>query len=317
MPASNARASRKLMVTLASDQEVVLTRVFDAPRRMVFEALTQPLHLRHWYGRHGWTLAVCEVDLRVGGAWRYVLQGPHGRRMGMRGVYREITPPERLVSTESFDDYPGETQNTLTLVEKDGRTTLTVRVIYESQEIRDAVLRSGMEDGAGETFDRLAEHLTQPYPTELTLTRNYDAPRELVFKAWTDRQALQRWWGPKGFTNPRCEIDARPGGAIRIDMRGPDGTVYPMTGRFVEIVEPERLVFTSSALDANGEPLFEVLNTVTFVDDNGKTAMTLHVSVSKIQPAAASHLAGMTQGWTETLDRLADEVGSSAQRARR
>jgi uncharacterized protein YndB with AHSA1/START domain len=119
---------------------------------------------------------------------------------------------------------------------------------------------------------------------------------------------LQRWWGPKGFTNPRCEVDVQPGGTIRIDMRAPDGVVYPMTGVFHEIVEPERLVFTSSALDKNGEPLFETLNTVTFAEEGAKTKLTLHVVVSKVKAEAAPHLAGMEEGWKMTLDRLAGEV---------
>lgn len=311
MPAS-AKTRSELVVAFPSDREIMMTRIFGAPRHLVFEAWTKPEHLVHWLGRLGWTLPVCEVDLRVGGAWRFVMRGPDGRNVGMRGVYQEITPYERLVSTESFDGYPGESLNTLTLNEDHGKTTLTTRVLYPSKEIRDAVIGMGMEQGASETYDRLAEHLAEIATTtepELMLTRVFDAPRKLVFQAWTDRERLQRWWGPKGFTNPRCEIDVRPGGAIRIDMRGPDGTLYPpMTGTFLEIVEPERLVFIASALDEKGEPLFEVLNTVTFADIGGKTKMTLHASVSKVRPEAVRHLAGMEQGWTESLERLMDEV---------
>ena len=104
-------------------------------------------------------MVVCEADLKVGGAWRWVLRGPDGRDMGMRGVYQEITPPEWLVSTESFDDYPGESLNTLILSEEDGKTTFTITVRYASQEIRDAVIKSGMEHGAAECYDKLAEML--------------------------------------------------------------------------------------------------------------------------------------------------------------
>ena len=148
-----------LKVSLPTEREVVLTRVFDAPRRLVFDALTKPELLRRWFGPRGWSLVVCEADLKVGGAWRWVLRGPDGRDMGMRGVYQEITPPERLVSTESFDDYPGESLNTLILSEEDGKTTFTITVRYASQEIRDAVIKSGMEHGAAECYDKLAEML--------------------------------------------------------------------------------------------------------------------------------------------------------------
>ncbi len=311
--AASAKASSALILTMPSDREVVMTRVFAAPRRLVFEALSKPEHMLRWYGPRSCPLVACEMDFRVGGKWKNVLRGPDGREMVMRGVYKEIKAPERLVSTESFDDYPGQSLNTITLAEENGETTLTCRVLYESKEVRDAVIASGMERGAGETYDRLAEHVAglqraeAPQP-EMTMIRIFDAPRDLVFKAWTEPDRLQRWWGPKGFTNPRCEVDVRPGGEIRIDMRGPNGVVYPMTGRYVEVQAPERLVFTSSALDANGKPLFEVTNTVTFAEESGKTKLTVHAVVSKLKPEARMHVAGMEQGWSQSLDRLAEEV---------
>lgn len=148
-----------LKVTLPTEREVVMTRVFDAPRRLVFDAMTKPELFKRWFGPRGWSLVVCEMDLKVGGAWRWVLRGPDGKDMGMRGVYKEIVPPERIVSTESFDDWPGESINTLVLTEQDGKTTFTITVLYASQEIRDAVVKSGMEHGAAECYDKLAEML--------------------------------------------------------------------------------------------------------------------------------------------------------------
>jgi len=148
-----------LIVTTPSDREIVLTRVFDAPRQLVFDAFTKPELLKRWFGPRGFSLVVCEVDLRVGGSWRFVLRGPDGKDMGMRGVYREIAPPDRSVHTESFDDFPGESIVTTVLVEERGRTTLTATVLYPSQEVRDAVIDSGMEHGAAETYDKLAEML--------------------------------------------------------------------------------------------------------------------------------------------------------------
>ena len=143
---------------------------------------------------------------------------------------------------------------------------------------------------------------------ELVITRVFDAPREVVFKAWTERERLQRWWGPKDFTNPVCEVDVRPGGAIRIHMRSPDGTIFPMTGIFREVVEPERLVFTSEALDESGTPLFEVLYTITFAERGDQTELTLHAKVTKASLASARYRAGMEQGWNQALDRLVEEV---------
>lgn len=146
---------------------------------------------------------------------------------------------------------------------------------------------------------------------EIVVTRLFDAPRALVFRAWIDPQHVARWWGPAGVTNPICEVDPRPGGAIRIDMRGADGSVSPMTGVFHDIVEPERLVFTTSAfVDADGHPQLAVLNTATFADHDGKTMVTLRAVIVTSSPAVDAPLAGMEEGWNQSLDRLAACLGS-------
>jgi len=150
-----------LKVTLPSDREVRLTRVFDAPRTMVYDALTKPELIERWFGPRGFSLQLCEVDLRVGGRWRYVLRAPDGTTMGMGGKYLELTPPDGLVHTEAFDDFPGEARVTTVLTEEHGKTTLVVTSLAPSKEIRDAVVASGMEHGAAETYDRLAELLAQ------------------------------------------------------------------------------------------------------------------------------------------------------------
>jgi uncharacterized protein YndB with AHSA1/START domain len=146
--------------TTPSDREFAMTRVFDAPRQLVWDAWTNPEHVPHWMlGPEGWTMPVCEIDLRPGGEWHYVWRRADGTRMEMRGAYLEVKPPERLVSTENWGgDWP-ETTNTLTLSEKDGKTTMTMTVLYPSKEARDAAMKTGMTDGADVSFDRLAEHL--------------------------------------------------------------------------------------------------------------------------------------------------------------
>jgi uncharacterized protein YndB with AHSA1/START domain len=151
-------------------------------------------------------------------------------------------------------------------------------------------------------------HASDAKTGDLVITRVFDAPRDLVFKAWTDPAHLARWWGPERFTNPRCELDLRPGGAIRIDMRSPDGTVYPMAGTFEEIVAPERLVFRSAALNEKGEALFEVLTTVTFAQEADKTKLTMRAHVTKTTAEAEQHLLGMEAGWTQSLQRLENYV---------
>jgi len=139
-----------------SDVEAALVRSFAAPRRLVFEAYTNPVHVPQWLlGPPGWTMPVCEIDLRVGGRWRFCWRREDGGTLEMHGVYREIVRPERLVNTETWGaDWP-ETVNTLTLSEVDGVTTLRQAVRYPSREARDAALRTGMRDGAAQSYQRL------------------------------------------------------------------------------------------------------------------------------------------------------------------
>ena len=152
----------KLQITTPSDREIAMIRSFDAPRTMVFEAFTKPDLIKRWLGNFGkWTFEVCEVDLRVGGKYRYVWRGPDGARLAMGGVYREIKRPERIVCTEKFDDpwYEGDAINTTTFVERGGKTTVTATGLYDSKEIRDNVLKSPMESGVAKSYDALDDVL--------------------------------------------------------------------------------------------------------------------------------------------------------------
>jgi len=151
-----------LKVTARGDREILMTRDFDAPRTMVFDAFTKPELVKRWMlGPGGWSMPVCEIDLRVGGAYRYVWRKAGVPDMGMGGVYREIVVPERFVATEKFDQawYQGEAVGTLVLIEQGGKTTVTQTMLYESPETRDTVLKSGMEKGVKSSYDRLAELL--------------------------------------------------------------------------------------------------------------------------------------------------------------
>jgi len=149
-----------------------------------------------------------------------------------------------------------------------------------------------------------------PEHRELTLVRVYDAPRALVFKAFIDPVHLARWWGPHGFTTPVCEFDARPGGALRIHMRAPDGHVYVAQGEVREIIPPERLAFAIAVREDDGSIRLENLTTVTLVEHAGKTELTLHVRVLHATAAAAPNLAGMQVGWSQSLERLGELVAA-------
>ncbi|HEY3005365.1 MAG TPA: SRPBCC family protein [Kribbellaceae bacterium] len=169
---------RGLRVTAASDTDLILTRVFDASRELLYDALTTPALLVRWYGARGWNLVDCQVDLRVGGAWRFVSRGPGGRSMAQSGLYRELAPPERLVYTEVFDEqsYPGESLISTVLSESGGRTTMTSTVRLPSAAAREIVLRYPMERGAGEGFDRLAALLADLARVAPDRSPDYDDP---------------------------------------------------------------------------------------------------------------------------------------------
>ena len=160
MAVSRVANSESFKVTTPSDREIRLTRLFDAPRSLVFEAMTKPEHVTQWWGRlaDGYSVPVCEIDLRPGGAWRFVNRTPKGELVAFYGVYREIAPPERLVFTEIFEQFP-DTESVVTAVftEENGKTRLAVTVLYPSLEVRDIVLKTGMEKGAALSYDRLED----------------------------------------------------------------------------------------------------------------------------------------------------------------
>ena len=152
--------SNELKVTTPSDREIAMTRVFDAPRDLVFEAHSSCEHLSRWWGPRRYEIIECEVDFRPGGAWRIVHRGPEGEEYAFRGEYREIVPPELIVWTFEFEGMPGNISvETMTLEERDGKTTFTATSVYDSVEQRDGMLESGMESGAAESMDRLDEYL--------------------------------------------------------------------------------------------------------------------------------------------------------------
>ena len=153
--------SAELQIDTPGDRELVVKRVFDAPPQLVFEAWTTPALLRQWYGPRGWSLVVCEIDLRVGGAWRFVSRQPSGREVGQRGTYREIVPGVRIVQTERWEDWdPGEALVTTLFEPLAGKTALTHTTLFPSHEVRETLLRSGLNDGTAETYARLDELVT-------------------------------------------------------------------------------------------------------------------------------------------------------------
>jgi uncharacterized protein YndB with AHSA1/START domain len=295
-------------LSAVAGRELTITRLVNAPREMIWDVWTKPEHIKNWWGPNGFYNTIFEMNVQSGGVWDFIMHGPDGTDYKNKSVYSEIVKPERLV----FEHVSGPKFHVTVTFEKQGnKTLLTWRMLFEtSEQLNKVVKEFKADEGLKQNMDKLETYLAKGYATdELTITRLINAPRELVFKAWTDTEMLTKWWGPKGFTNPVCEADARPNGRIYIDMKAPDGTVYPMDGEFHEIIPPERVVFTSAALDKNNKRLFEVMNTVTLTEEDGKTKLTLHVKVGKIRSEGEQHLTGMNEGWSQSIERLINLVG--------
>jgi uncharacterized protein YndB with AHSA1/START domain len=308
----------RLTLTFPSERETVITRVFAAPRRLVFAAITQPEHVRHWYGPRSLTMKSCEIDLRVGGKWRYVVQAPDGSEFAFSGVYQEIVAPERIVSTELFEAMPGtDYLATVTLHEQEGKTIFTNHLRYQSQEHRDGHLHAGMEGGMGESFERLDEALATlvaehsawaATQIKIVVTRHFDSPAELVFDAWLDPKAVGHWL----FATPtgemkRVEIDARVGGEFVIaEQRG--DILAEHFGRYVEIERPWRLVFNFSA-ERRDEPNPSQVTVEIEPKANGCELRLTHC----IDAQWAAYADRTRGGWTMILDGLNNTITADRQ----
>ena len=294
----------------AATREITLTRIIDAPRELVFRMWTDPAHLAKWWGPRDFTNPVCEIDARPGGAIRIVMRAPDGTDYPMAGTFREIVVPERLVFTNCALDRDGKILldglTAVTFAKQGEKTKLTVQTRATALVHAAARYLEGMQAGWEQTLDGLEQHTEATAARELTVTRMLDAPRELVFRLWTDPEHAAQWWGPQGFTTISCEMDVRPGGAYRACMRSPEGTRHCRCGIYREIVVPERLVFTFAWEDAQGNPGHETLVTLTFGEIGGKTRLTLHQAIFETVTARNEH----QRGWTSTVERFAEYVAA-------
>lgn len=303
------QTNSKLTITKPSALELRITRDLRAPRHLVFEAMSKPEHLRNWYGPRSMKMTVCEVDLRVGGAWRCVQQAPDGSEHAFSGVFKEIVPGERIVQTEGYEAMPGHDYlNTTRLTERDGVTTVEVTLLYQRTEDREGHLAAGMEPGMSESYDRLQELLTSTDTSdrEIVTIRVVAAPRDLVFGVFTDPVHIGEWWGPNGFTSTVEKMDVRPGGDWRFVMHGPDGTDYPNHVRYVDVHAPERLVLDQGVDLDTGAPHFRNIITFETVAD-GRTRVTMR-GVFPTTAARAAVAGFAVDGARQNLERMAVRV---------
>ncbi len=287
---------------VVGDREISATRIFDAPRALIWRAFTDADHLKHWWGPNGFTNTFHAFDLKVGGLWRFTMHGPDGRNYENESRFVEIDWLNKIILDHICEPH---FRLTVQLEDYNSKTKLTWHMRFESLEMFEAIKPVAVP-GLAENLDRLGAHLPliDPLRRELTIVRTFAAPRALVWRAWTDPEHLAKWWGPDGFTNPHCTVDLRVGGVLEILMRAPDGREFPMRGIFQEIIVPERLVFTNAPVSEKGEPLIDGLTTVTFIEQGGKTEMTLHTRAIGLVPEAAFMILGMGAGWSQSIDRL-------------
>ncbi|WP_317064921.1 SRPBCC domain-containing protein [Methanoculleus caldifontis] len=301
-----------------------IQRIFAAPRERVWKAWTDPEMIAQWWGPAGFTAPVVRVDLRKGGRYHFSMRSPEGQESWSTGEYREIVPMEQLVFTDSFadaegnvvpasaygmsGDWPRELLVTVTFEEHGGGTKMILR--HEGIPAGEPLEQT--EGGWSESLEKLANVLEEGFATSLTakpgkqeivITRIFDAPRDLVFKASMDPELLPRWWGPGRFTTTVDVMDARSGGMWRFVQRDAEANEYAFHGVYHEVSPPDRVVDT---FEFEGMPGHVMLETVTFEDlGGGRTKMTNRTVAQSVEDRDGMVQSGMEEGVNETLDRLA------------
>ena len=289
----------------APERTVVKTRIFDAPREAVYKAWTDPTQLGQWFPPKDFTSPRCEVDARPGGIFRCDMRGPDGAVFVGKGVFREVVPNERLVFTFAGEEaVPPPILVTVLLEAQGNKTKLTIHQTAETVADYEALLKLGVTEGLRQSFEKLDALLARTATRTiasvagrvLTLTRVFDAPRELVWKAYTDPKHIVKWSFANNWESPFAETDVRPGGAFRIGMRPADHSQegFAFEGTYREVVKPERIV----QVIGDGRVM-----TTTFEDQQGKTKLTLSVEMSQAEEQERA-------GWTQILEHLSEHVAT-------
>jgi uncharacterized protein YndB with AHSA1/START domain len=301
-------------------RQITATRVFDAPRELVFDAFTKPDHVAHWWGPNGFASTIQTMDVRPGGEWTLVMHGPDGTNYPNRMIYTEITRPSRLayqhVSTPPFDML-------ITFNDVGGKTEVTMCMTLATPADRDAKAKRGADVGMQQTIDRLGTFVSETDDTTFIVPRTFDAPRQRVWAAWTEPKQMAEWFGPRGSPVIKSDLDLRPGGVYHYALGTPNGG--EMWGKWVfrEIDPPQRLVWVSSFSDPAGgitrAPFFdgqwpmETLTVVTFNEIDGKTKVTLlwtPVRATDVERETfKSNHPSLAGGWGGTFDQLAAYLG--------
>jgi uncharacterized protein YndB with AHSA1/START domain len=298
---------------IAPERTLATTRVFDAPPDRVYKAWTDPKQLARWFPPEGFTAPVCQLDVRVGGAMRIDMKGPEGepfkgQLFPGRGVYREVVPNKRLAFTFT-PEMEGRAMPavlmTVDFEDQAGKTKLTIQQTLDTVEAYAEMIKTGMAQGLAESLGKLAGVLSGRSSDrgvtvsgrQLTLVRVYDAPRDLVWQAYTDPKHIVKWQFAADWETPFAETDLRPGGPFRIGMRPADHSEEGFTfeGTYREVVKPERLVQDT----ADGRVM-----TTTFEEVlGGGTRLTLSLEMAEAEEQERT-------GWSQILDNLGTHIAT-------
>ncbi len=307
----------------AEGRDLVITRIFDAPRELVWKAWTDPERLKRWWGPKGFTAPYAKIDPRVGGTYLYCMRSPEGKDYWGTGVFREVVPMERIVITDSFADEEGNVVSathygmsadiplemlvTVTFEDHEGKTKLTLR----HAGLPAGPDQEGAKAGWSQSFDKLADDLAGKTSgaefvvdrgkRHIVMSRVFDALRERVFRAYTDPKLIPQWWGPRLSTTTVERMEVRKGGRWRYVSRDPDGTEYAFHGEYREVVPPDRLV---STFEFEGMPGHVVLDTATFEERGGRTTLTITSLFETVEDLEGMLQSGMESGARESHDRL-------------
>ena len=310
-----------------AEKQLVITRIFNAPQEMVWKAWTDPEQCMRWWGPKDYTCPFCEIDLKVGGKYLTCMRSPEGKDYWSTGNFIEIVPTSKLVYTDSFADengnkvsaeyygmsgFPMDLRVTITLEEQNGKTKMTL--VHEG--IPAGEMQELTSGGWNESFDKMAE-IFENEAQELVITREINAPKQLVWDAFTKAEHLANWWGPKGSKISVQKLDVKPGGVFHYKLEGGGNEMWGIF-KYKEIDAPNSITFISAFSDSDGNitraPFFdgkwpmEILNTWTFTEENGKTKITLRgkpYNANEIENKAfVDNTASMNQGFGGTFDQL-------------
>jgi uncharacterized protein YndB with AHSA1/START domain len=310
--------------------ELAIERELDAPRELVFKALIDPKLYAQWVGPRKLTMKIERFDAKNGGSWRFIHTESDGKKHSFHGVFHEVTKPERIIRTFEYENLLDRGHAVLETVRLEAlpgeRTRLISQSVFQSVVDRDGMYQAGMERGIEESYERLDELLETLKITEgheLVITRLLDAPKEVVFRAWTDPERIKRWWGPEGFTAPVINVDLRTGGRYLYAMEDQSGRRYWSAGEFLDVDIPNRVAILDYFSDENGhlcDPTDYGLDkhfpketnvTVTFDEEHGKTRLNIIYELPRSAAERESiHRSGMVEGWNSSLNKLEGAIRS-------